>query len=321
VRVLKVLANNWMLPGIGLACLTGYLFPGAGDFLGRYLAAMIAVLMLMMGAGIGYRRFRSRTTAWRQVVFVMGLSFVVAPLLSWIIARAFFSNNHQLFTGLILNGATCTTLSTCVIFTRLAGGDEALALWLSVSSSLLGAVITPFILYIQLGSALSVPVALLIRKLMIVLFLPLSAGMLLRAVMGEQRVAPLGNFLTRSCSIIVLAVIMVAVSKGRSVIAGPEGLKILAAVSAFHLAMILAWRLAVAVTGFNPLERIATLFCSVEKTLQIPAYLAISVLGTPAAAVAPVVHHVVELVADLLLVSYFSSRNKHYAAKSPKGNQ
>jgi predicted Na+-dependent transporter len=116
--------------------------------------------------------------------------------------------------------------------------------------------------------------------------------------------------LTRSCSVIVLAVIMVAVSKGRSVITGPEGLKILAAVSAFHLAMMLAWRLAVIATNFNSPERKATLFCSVEKTLQIPAYLAISVLGTPAAAVAPVVHHVVELVADSLLVSYFNLRHR-----------
>ena len=318
--MLRALANNWMLPGIGLACLLGFTLPAAGDMLSRYLAVMIAALMLMMGAGIGFRRFSSQIGAWRPAAFVMAFSYLVAPLLAWLLARAFFSAGDQLFTGLVLIGATSTTLSTCVIFTRLAGGDEALALWLSVCSSLVGALLSPLILYLMLGEALSAPVGLLIRKLMVVLFAPLLAGMLLRALLGEPRVAPLGNLLTHSCSLIVLAVIMVAVAKGREVLSGPEGLAIAAATGAYHLALLLAWRVTVPALGFSPEQRKATLFCATEKTLQIPAYLAISVLGTPAAAVAPVVHHVVELVADSLIVSYYNSRDKHPSGPAPEGD-
>ncbi|MBW7995568.1 MAG: hypothetical protein FVQ81_03130 [Candidatus Glassbacteria bacterium] len=297
-----------MLPGIGLACLAGFLFPGAGEYLGRHLALMIGVLMLMMGAGIGFRRVSSRISCWPQVGFVMALTYLAAPLTGWLLANAFFSSQPQLYTGLILIATTGTTLSTCVIFTRLAGGDEALALWLSVCSSLLAAVVSPVLLSILLGEAMNVPVAMLIHRLLIVLFVPLTAGMALRALLGERRVAPLGAVLTSSCSLIVLAVIMVAVTKGREVLSGPGSLKILAAAGAFHLTMLLLWKLASIAVRFSPEQRIATLFCSAEKTLQIPAYLAISLLGTPAAAVVPVVHHVVELVADLLIVSYYNSR-------------
>ena len=154
---------------------------------------------------------------------------------------------------------------------------------------------------------MTVPVVMLMGRLLLVLFAPLSAGMILRALLGEKRVAPLGDALTRSCSLIVLTVIMVAVANGRHVIAGPGSVKIIVAVCAFHFTLLLLWRVAIAAAGFSRPQRIATLFCSVEKTLQIPTYLAISMLGTPAAAVAPVLHHVVELVADSLIVTYFSS--------------
>ena len=100
-------------------------------------------------------------------------------------------------------------------------------------------------------------------------------------------------------------------------LSGHNGLKILAAVSVFHLVKLLAWRITVPAMGFNPEQRKATLFCAAEKTLQIPAYLAISVLGAPAAAVTPVVHHVVELVADSLIVSYYNSSKKSPAGPPP----
>jgi predicted Na+-dependent transporter len=296
--------------GTALACAAGFAFPAAGELLGGYLALMVAMLMLMMGAGIGFRRFSSRMSCWREVGFVMALTYLAAPLVGWLLAKLFFSNQPELYTGLILIATTSTTLSTCVIFTRLAGGDEALALWLSVCSSLLATVISPLLLLFLLGDSLQVPVRMLMSRLLLVLFVPLSVGMILRSLLGEQRVAPLGNVLTRSCSLIVLAVIMVAVAKGRHLLTGPGSVKLVFAMTVFHFSRLLLWRAAICLVGFSRPQRIATLFCSVEKTLQIPAYLAISLLGAPAAALAPVVHHVVALVADSLIVTYYSSTGK-----------
>ncbi len=308
--LIPALKRFWMPAGTALACVAGFAFPAVGELLGRHLALMVATLMLMMGAGIGFRRFSSRMNCWREVWFVMALTYLAAPLVGWLLARLFFSNQPELYTGLILIATTSTTLSTCVIFTRLAGGDEALALWLSVCSSLLATVVSPLLLYFLLGESLQVPVKLLMSRLLLVLFAPLSAGMIIRSLLGEQRVAPLGGLLTRSCSLIVLAVMMVAVAKGRHLLTGPSSVKLVFAMTVFHFSRILLWRAAICLISFSRPARIATLFCSVEKTLQIPAYLAISLLGAPAAALAPVVHHVVELVADSLIVTYYSSTDK-----------
>ena len=40
--------------------------------------------MLMMGAGIGFRRFSSRLNCWRQVGLVMALTYLAAPLVGWL---------------------------------------------------------------------------------------------------------------------------------------------------------------------------------------------------------------------------------------------
>ena len=301
------LKKHWMLPGIAVVCFWGYHYPATGELLSRHLAPILAFLMFLLGTGIGFRRFRTRISAHRQTIFVMFFCYLAAPLVAFGIGKLFFAEHLAVYTGLILIGTTSTTLSSCVIFTRLAGGDEALALWLSVFSSLLCTFISPVFIYLLLGASIEVPVGLMINRLIFVLFIPLSAGMLLRAVLGEKRVSPVGPILTRSCAIFILAVVMVSVAKSRSLLAGSQSLPIILAAAGFHLAMLLTVALANRFTSFPKRDKIATLFCSAEKTLQRPAYLAIEILRTPEAALAPVLHHVFQLVVDSLIVFYYSS--------------
>jgi len=303
----RALKRHWMLVGIALVCFWGYRYPDTGELISRYLAPMLAFLMFLLGTGIGFRRFRTRINTHRQVIFVMLFCYLVAPLVAFGIGKLFFRDHLAVYTGLILIGTTSTTLSTCVIFTRLAGGDEALALWLSVCSSLICTFISPVLIYLFLGASVEVPVGMMIRRLVFVLFAPLSAGMLLRALLGEKRVAPVGPILTRSCAVIILAVVMVSVAKGRNLLAGWHSLPIVLAVAGLHLFMLLTVTLANIFADFPKRDKIATLFCSAEKTLQIPAYLAIEILFTPEAALAPVLHHVLQLIIDSLVVSYYSS--------------
>ncbi|OGF99925.1 MAG: hypothetical protein A3F83_04915 [Candidatus Glassbacteria bacterium RIFCSPLOWO2_12_FULL_58_11] len=302
------LRRHWMVPGIALACFWGYRYPFAGQWLGDWLGWLIALLMFLMGTGLGYRSFRARLGSWKQIAFVQALSFLAAPLIAAALGRLLLEGRPLAYTGLMLAGTTSTTLGTCVIFTRLAGGDEALALVLSIFSSLLSVVVSPLLLLLFLGTALEVPVTLMIHRLSLVLFLPLCCGMLLRARLGEERVAQAGPLISRGCTVIILAVIMVAMAEGRELLAGPGSAAVILAAVSLHLAMLLIALLITPLTGFSRGDRIAILFCATEKTVQLPAYLAIQILHTPAAALAPVLHHVFQLVVDSLLVSYYSSK-------------
>ena len=63
-----------MVPGIALACFWGYRYPAGGKWLGAWLGWLIALLMFLMGTGLGYRCFRARLGAWKQIAFSYRLS-------------------------------------------------------------------------------------------------------------------------------------------------------------------------------------------------------------------------------------------------------
>jgi len=298
-----------MLLGIAVVCYWGYRYPAAAEAAGGYLSLLVGTIMFLMGLGIGFHSLSLRISAWLQNAVTVILCYLVAPLLAFGTAVLFFQHQLNVYTGLILIGTTSTTLSTCIVFTRLAGGDEALALWLSVTSSFLCSFLSPLLLELFLGETVVVPVGIMIKRLLFVLLFPLSAGMLLRAALGEKRIAPLGNLLTRGCGLIILTVIMVAVAKGRNLIVGWSSLPILGAAAALHLALLGIASLASRQLGFSRPESIAIFFCASQKTLQIPTYIAIEILKTPEAALAPVIFHIFQLLVDSLFVSYFSSRS------------
>lgn len=303
------LKKNRLQCGIVAVCLWGYFLPGAGNYLAGYLAWMVVAIMLLMGAGIGFRRLAARIGAWKQNLATLTVTYGVATLAAWALGGLFFGGEGPVFTGMILVGSTSTTLSTCIMFTRLAGGDEALALWLSVTSSFFCVLLQPLLLAVFAGQALHLPAMMLVERLTLVLLLPLAAGMVLREALGDSRVAPFGGMITRACSFIILAVIMVAVAGGREFLGSLSSLPILAAVAALHL--LLAWvsHLVSLVLGFSREDRIAVVFCGSQKTLQVPAYLAINVLGSPAAGLAPVLFHVFQLIFDSLLISRYSGQS------------
>jgi solute carrier family 10 (sodium/bile acid cotransporter), member 7 len=299
--------KHWLIPGIAAVYLWGYRFPSAGESLSPHLSWMVACIMFMMGLGIGFLRLRGRIGAWRQNLLAILVCYSVAPLLSWGVGKTFFSGQPGVYLGLMLIGTTSTTLSTCIVFTRLSGGDEALALWLSVVSSFLCAFLQPLLLNWAVGQTVTIPVGMLIQRLMLVLVAPLAAGMLLRSLLGESRVAVAGDFLTRAATVIILIVIMVAVAKGRELLGSWQALPVLAAAAGIHFALLGAAYLASRLSGFTRPDRIAITFCAAQKTLQVPAYLAINVLASPEAGLPPVLYHVFQLISDSLLIAYFSS--------------
>ncbi len=304
----RMLRQHWMVAGIAVVALWGYWLPAAGELAGRHLSWLVGTLMLMMGLGVGFRRLRRRMAAWRPNLLAIGLVYLLAPLLSWLAGRWLYGGRGEVFTGLMLVGTTSTTLSSCIVYTRLAGGDEALALWLSVTSTLLCTLVQPLLLALALGAAVPVPAGMLITRLAMVLLLPLTLGMLLRELLGEERVAPVGSYVTRGAALIILIVLMASVAEGRELLGSWRSLPVLGLVAGLHLLLLGGAALGARLLGLSRAEGIAVLFCGTQKTLQIPAYLAIRVLGTPAAALAPVLFHVFQLVLDSLLVSRLAGR-------------
>ena len=82
----------------------------------------------------------------RLNIVIQGINFVVIPLVFLCVALLFSHADffsHGILDGLILLGTQPTTISSCVMLTLSAGGDETLAIANSIGGNVLGVIITP----------------------------------------------------------------------------------------------------------------------------------------------------------------------------------
>jgi len=213
--------------------------------------------------------------------FTQVLSLVVTPVLGYALAQALYrtSINRTLVDGLVVCFCTSTTASTNVVFTKLAHGNEALALVNAVLGNLIGIFLTPAWLTVYLDATGSVPYATVIRLLVITVVAPLVVGNVLQYVF-PQRVASLQkrvNFgKVGSCMILLLvwSTFSNTFSKGLKVDAGS-----VVAMAFILLALYLAFTFAALLLPISPILRtllraddadaVAISMCAGTKTVAL----------------------------------------------------
>ena len=226
----------------------------------------------------------------RAVGLAMALNFVAWPLLSWMLARIFFSEEPGLFVGLLLVGIFPTSGMT-ISWTGLAKGDVAAAVQMTVIGLLAAAVLAPLYILWLAGAVVEVDVWAVARTVAMVIFVPMIAGILTRRVLvrsfGQQkykeRIAPIFPGLS---TIGVMAIVFVAIGlKAPMILADPALLLRVAVpllifyVIAFVVATIAARSLLCRSSA------VAAVYGSVMRNLSIALGIAIASFGPEAALV------------------------------------
>ncbi|KAL7109179.1 hypothetical protein ACP275_06G159000 [Erythranthe tilingii] len=143
-----------------------------------------------------------------------------------------------------------TTLSSGVALTRLAGGNSALALAMTVISNLLGILIIPFSIskLIGAGVGVSVPAERLLRSLVLTLLVPLILGKVARELSrGVANFADGNRKLLAMISAIFLSFVpWIQVSRSRSLL-------LLVKPSVFLVAVVMGALLHAVLLAFNAL--------------------------------------------------------------------
>ncbi|CAA2973712.1 probable sodium metabolite cotransporter BASS4, chloroplastic [Olea europaea subsp. europaea] len=175
-------ASNNFLP---LALVCGVAFglsnPGLGCLADRYGLSKFSTFGIFIISGLTLRsdEVGAAAEAWPVGLFGLGSILIFTPLFSKIILLLKLQP-QELVTGLAIFSCMPTTLSSGVALTRLAGGNSALALAMTLISNLLGILIIPFSIskFIAAGVGVSVPTEQLFRSLVLTLLVPLILGKL-----------------------------------------------------------------------------------------------------------------------------------------------
>ena len=257
-------------------------------------------------------------------VWAAAVSYTAVPLLGWLLGGLL--PQEGLRVGLMIAACVPCTLASAVLWTRMAGGDEAAALLSTLLTTGLSWLLTTGWLALATGTTAEIDAARMMGDLALTLVLPVAAGQLLRSIPNLARTATRHK---RGAGVVgrllVLLVILRAVTDAGERLAVTEGF----GVGGFLLtaAVCLGTHLLALVGGmwggralkFGRGACIAVAFAGSQKTLPVSLYLFEAYYRAFPLAVVPIVcFHVGQLVADTFVADLFLHRAKGRGAEEPE---
>lgn len=153
-RIIPLILHQWLIIGIGIACLLGYLFPDVAKHGGiirseySILYGAVAIVFLISGLSIPQDKLVRQLFNWRLHVLVQVTSFLFIPALVLAVVHAILAGDkgaridRALLAGYIFTACIPTTIASNVVMTRSAGGDDAAALAEVLIANILGPFVT-----------------------------------------------------------------------------------------------------------------------------------------------------------------------------------
>jgi sodium/bile acid cotransporter 7 len=231
---------------------------------------------------------------------------------------------------LLVISAAPATLASAAVWTRRAGGDETVAMMVTVFTNAACFLVTPFWLVTMTGDEVTVDLRGMVGKLALLVVLPMIAGQLLRQQKDVgQWAAARKRVLSALAQWGILTMVLIGATQsavrlselswGETIaggdIAGGDFVWLIVVVLTLHLCVLAAgWWLAGAF-GIRRPARIAVAIAGSQKTLMVGLHVATTYFG--GLTVLPsVVYHVGQLAIDTLVADYLA---RHRPPVSPDG--
>lgn len=120
-----------------------------------------------------------------------GLNLCLVPLMAWgvVLVTPTSILDQDTARGLLVAATAPCTLASASVWTRRAGGNEAISLMVTLVTNLCCFVVTPFWLWVMTGESAGVSLTSMIANLGIVVVLPMLLAQLVRLIPAARRLA------------------------------------------------------------------------------------------------------------------------------------
>ncbi|KAG2484749.1 hypothetical protein HYH03_016496 [Edaphochlamys debaryana] len=187
-KVWDVVCEQWFILGLGFAIGFAAAVPDFGRN-GGWIAAQwtikygaVIIIFFLSGCSLKTRALVNAAARLHVHLFIQSICLVLTPAIGYGISRALATSsmNSYLVNGLVVAMVMPTTISTNVVFTKQAGGNEAAALINAVIGNLIGIFVSPGWLKLYLGESGQAPYEDIIQNLAITIIAPLIVGQLVQ---------------------------------------------------------------------------------------------------------------------------------------------
>ncbi|MEX0614190.1 MAG: bile acid:sodium symporter [Pirellulales bacterium] len=313
--MLAFLRHRWFLMALLAVLVAGIAWPHAMRPIARWLPADLIVALvtfimaLPLQTSLLWRAVRRPGPAW----LAAGLNSGVAPPLGWLVSRMLPA---ELATGVILASSVPCTLATAAVWTRRAGGNDAVAFLVTMITNLACFVVVPAWLLLLIGIRADVDFRGVVLGLILLVVVPIVCAQALR----QWR--PIGSWTTRHVTAlstaaqlgVLLMVFVGAVGSGERLAGLDSGSLVSPGNIAMMIAAVVTVHVVLLAMGFGlarllrlaRADAIAVAFSGSQKTLMVGAYLALAV--GPLAILPMVAYHAAQLVVDTLIADWLRRR-------------
>lgn len=169
---------------------------------------MLGLIMFGMGLTLDARDFRVVLSRPRDVLIGCMAQFTVMPLVAWVLVRL-FRLPADLALGVILVGC-CPGGTASNVITYLAGGDLALSVGMTATSTLLAPLLTPLLTWLMAGTYAPVDAWGMLQSILYVVIAPILGGLLLQRLLPratQKAVAYLPAFSSLMIALLVSIIV------------------------------------------------------------------------------------------------------------------
>lgn len=229
------------------------------------------------------------------------------PIVAWVAAK-FLS--AEMATGLIVAACVPSTLASGAVWTRRAGGNDAIAMLVTIITNVTCFAITPAWLFVLLGHSQKLEFGQMVVKLALLVVLPMAVAQICRQKqeIGEWATAHKKELsIYAQCGILTM-VLIGAVRSGLQLrsadleVAFPllTIAKMILAVIVIHLGVLFLGRFIAKSVGLCRADQIAVAISGSQKTLMVGLSISITYFG--GLAILPMVaYHIAQLFLDTIV--------------------
>ncbi len=320
----KTISRQWFLLALVVCLAVGFGLPDLIRPLaeiGRLRALITASVLFLMGLTLDARSVSRAVRRPMPALLGIGLNTLLVPLLAlpplWLLST-------EMGGGLIVASLVPCTLASAAVWTRKAGGDDGVAMVVSVVTNLCCFLVAPLGLWLILGQVTEISAADQISNLALGVVLPMIAGQLLRRMWLAQWAAAHQTQLATLAQMGILVMVAFGSVASADHIAARPGdgissgiaLEIAAAgamVIGIHCVTLAIGVAAARALGATAAEQIAVGLAGSQKTLMVGLQIA---LDCGVSVLPMIIYHVSQLMLDTVVAQRWSER--HTAALAPE---
>ena len=319
-----------LIVAILVAAAIASVVPATGEVLEvlkRAAVVAIGLLFLLYGARLSTAETISGLTRWRLHLAALTTTFVAFPLAGLavqLLDRTVLDGTvltSGLTSGVLLLCLVPSTVQSCIVYTRIAGGNVAGAVVSASMSNLLGVFVTPALVALLMTADASVDTGSVVR-IVLQLFAPFVLGQLLRPLVGgvvARRDRQLRLFDRGSIVLVVFVAFSEAAEADVWSSLSVWSVLAVAGVCAALLAVAMGWTVLVGRVARMPrADRVALLFCGSNKSLAsgLPIATVLFASDDVALIVLPLMlYHQMQIITGAVLARRLAPPDPHAAVR------